>query len=290
MSPPQTYFSTLCLAGIVMLTIYVLPCFMRPLDFLGNFKSYAFGFISYMLMMPVFTNVFQIYAMCNLHDVSWGNRPASTGQEAFTDVKKEQAKSEEEYKVFRTNFVLLWLLANLGYYIMIVELVASSSGSTYRDRDSGYLAGFSCYLAGLVVFRVTFASIYICKWKCRYCCGSKYKVPHRNMMSDFKTIKKNAKNGESTDDEEIDAELKRVFDKEIAQGTDRESNDQSEIHDRTMALLSKRYANDDEVNESDEDYDFKELEDAAVEEAEDRIYTEYKRCQEDGTRMEESIM
>ena len=145
-----------------MLTIYVLPCFMRPLDFLSNFKSYAFGFISYMLMMPVFTNVFQIYAMCNLHDVSWGNRPASTGQEAFTDVKKEQAKSEEEYKVFRTNFVLLWLLANLGYYIMIVELVASSSGSTYRDRDSGYLAGFSCYLAGLVVFRVTFASIYIC--------------------------------------------------------------------------------------------------------------------------------
>ena len=57
-----------------------------------------------------------------------------------------------------------------------------------------------------------------------------------------------------------------------------------------MALLSKKYANDDEVNESDEDYDFKELEDAAVEEAEDRIYTEYKRCQEDGTRMEESIM
>jgi len=32
--PPETYFSTLCLAGIIMLTIYVLPCVMRPLDFL----------------------------------------------------------------------------------------------------------------------------------------------------------------------------------------------------------------------------------------------------------------
>jgi len=79
-----------------------------------------------MLMMPVFTNVFQIYAMCNLHDVSWGNRPTSTGQEAFTANKNDQAKSENDYKVFRTNFVLIWLAANMGYYIMIVELVKSN--------------------------------------------------------------------------------------------------------------------------------------------------------------------
>jgi lysylphosphatidylglycerol synthetase-like protein (DUF2156 family) len=212
-TPPETYFSTLCLAGIIMLTIYVLPMVMRPLDFLSNFKHYICGFIAYMVMMPVFTNVFQIYAMCNLHDVSWGNRPASTGQEAFTDVKKEQAKSEEDYKVFRTNFVLIWLAANMGYYIMIVELVSSASGSTYRDKDSGYLAGFSCYLGALVIFRVVFASMYICKWKCRYNCSKKYKVPHRNMIADFKTIKKNCVNGESTDDEEMEEELNKIYEK-----------------------------------------------------------------------------
>ena len=238
-SPPEEYFSTLCLAGIIMLTIYVLPMFMRPLDFCENIKNYVVGFFSFMVMMPVFTNVFQIYAMCNLHDVSWGNRPASTGQEAFTDVKKEQAKSEEDYKVFRTNFVLLWLLANLAYYITIIELVVTGTDSTYRDRDSGYLAGFSCYLAGLVIFRVSFAGIYICKWKCRYCCSSKYKVPHRNMIMDFKTIKKNAKNGESTDDEEIEAQLKKVFEdnKDELMGTER---DVSELHDRTLALIKKK--------------------------------------------------
>ena len=113
------YFSTLCLAGTIMLTIYVLPMVMRPLDFLSNFKSYSLGFMSYMMMMPIFTNVFQIYAMCNLHDVSWGNRPTSTGQEAFTDNKNDKAKAEGDYKVFRTNFVLVWLAANVGYYIMI---------------------------------------------------------------------------------------------------------------------------------------------------------------------------
>ena len=62
-----------------MVLVYLLPFVMRPLDFLANFKHYFFGFLAYMLMLPVFTNLFQVYAMCNLHDVSWGNRPTSTG-------------------------------------------------------------------------------------------------------------------------------------------------------------------------------------------------------------------
>ena len=73
--------------------------------------------------MPMFTNVFQIYAMCNMHDVSWGNRPSSTGTEAFTGDRNNQAKLEGDYKVFRTNFVLFWLIANIVYYIMIMQFI-----------------------------------------------------------------------------------------------------------------------------------------------------------------------
>ena len=97
-------------------------------DFLQNFKSYTMGFLSYMVMMPVFTNIFQIYAMCNLHDVSWGNRPTSTGQEAFSANKQQQANSENDYKVYRTNFVMLWLLGNVAYYIAILEIVQAAGG------------------------------------------------------------------------------------------------------------------------------------------------------------------
>ena len=116
---PETYFSLLCLAGIIMLSIYCMPIIMRPFDFLANIRNYSMGFISYMLMMPVFTNVLQIYAMCNLHDVSWGNRPTSTGAEAFAAKRAEQEKLTNDYKVFRTNFVLCWLAANAAYYIAI---------------------------------------------------------------------------------------------------------------------------------------------------------------------------
>jgi cellulose synthase/poly-beta-1,6-N-acetylglucosamine synthase-like glycosyltransferase len=35
----------------------------------------------YILMLPTFVNIMQIYSMSNLHDISWGNRPSavSTG-------------------------------------------------------------------------------------------------------------------------------------------------------------------------------------------------------------------
>ena len=93
----------------------------------------------------MFTNVFQIYAMCNLHDVSWGNRPADTGTSAFTANKEKQKNSDDDYKVFRTNFVFCWLFANMIYYVLIGELVDvdSSKFEKVKSSDDGYLAYFS---------------------------------------------------------------------------------------------------------------------------------------------------
>ena len=163
-----------------------------------------------MIMMPVFTNVFQIYSMCNLHDVSWGNRPAGTGQEAFTADKSDQAKSEADYKVYRTKFLLKWLAANLGFYMLIVEFLTKKTESAIRDGDSGILEIFSMYLGALVVFRVVFAAIYILMWKFRYNFMEKYKVSKRNLLVDFSAIKKKCKNGLSSDDEEIEEELEKI--------------------------------------------------------------------------------
>ena len=80
------HFSWLVLAGTIMLLIYVVPFILRPIDFLENFKGYTVGLVAYILLIPMFTNIFSIYSMCNLHDISWGNRPTTntTGTEAFS--------------------------------------------------------------------------------------------------------------------------------------------------------------------------------------------------------------
>lgn len=79
-----THFSWEVFAGAIMLVVYLIPIILRPLDFASNIYKYIVGLVSYFLLMPMFLNVFTIYAMCNLHDVSWGNRPTSTGTEAFS--------------------------------------------------------------------------------------------------------------------------------------------------------------------------------------------------------------
>jgi len=71
------HLSKMVLAGTVMLTVYVLPMLLRPIDFVYNFKGYFIGLITYLFLLPMFVNIMQIYGFCNLHDLSWGNRPTA---------------------------------------------------------------------------------------------------------------------------------------------------------------------------------------------------------------------
>ena len=195
-----------------MLSMYITPFLMRPIDAIQNWKPYCLGFLAYLLMMPVFTNIFMIYAMCNLHDVSWGNRPSSTGQEAFTAKKKAQEQAKEDYLVFRTNFVFVWLAANVGYYIMILELRHSEGGRdpNLRDSDDGYLMYFSLGLSSLVLCRLVFSIIYVLKWKFRYNCKREYKIVPRDLAADVYNLKRTS-NGESSDDEQLEEKLELIF-------------------------------------------------------------------------------
>ena len=74
-----------------MLSIYLIPMILRPLDFIFNFRQYVLGLLAYIVMLPVFINIMQVYSMSNLHDVSWGNRPTvSGGADMHTIHEKKQ--------------------------------------------------------------------------------------------------------------------------------------------------------------------------------------------------------
>lgn len=116
-------------------------------------------------------------------------------------------------------------------------------------------------------------------------------------MADFKKIKRTSQ-GESTDDEEIEKELNKIYEQNkneidrnqtsnpMEQSMGPHAGDVSKL-DQTLAFVAKTGKKEDE---SDEDYDFNEFEDAGVEEAEDRIYSEYKRKQADGQVMDEQVL
>jgi len=86
------HLSILTLAGTLSYSIYLIPVILRFGDFFFNPGKYICGFMSYMVLLPMYTNLMQIYSICNLHDLSWGNRPSESGNgtEALAEDKKKQ--------------------------------------------------------------------------------------------------------------------------------------------------------------------------------------------------------
>lgn len=155
-------FSWLTVAGVILLGVYLVPMVFRPIDFLRQPVKYLYGFVAYFLMMPMYLNVFTIYALCNLHDVSWGNRPASTGTEAFSAVKKEQEEAKATYMVYRTNFLIFWLCCQVGFYILVLQMMISyDSAEIINSGTFTYFVFFSCYVAALVLFACFWAFWYL---------------------------------------------------------------------------------------------------------------------------------
>jgi len=52
------------------------------------------SFFQYLCLAPSFTNVLNVYAFCNLHDVSWGTK-GSDKAEALPSVSSKKGKNEE---------------------------------------------------------------------------------------------------------------------------------------------------------------------------------------------------
>ena len=72
------------------------------------------------------------------------------------------------------------------------------------------LDGFSMYLAGVVIFRVFFAILFVIKWQWRFAFNPKYKIEENNLEREFKRLKKDKDCQESSDDIEDRAHLELV--------------------------------------------------------------------------------
>jgi len=183
---PNYTFNYLLLAAIIMLSTYLLPIILRPVDFVRNITSYTFGLISYLLMIPMYLNVLSIYAISNLHDVSWGNRPTGTGTEAFTAAEAEQKKAKEGYLVFRTKMLVFWLLCQVLYYIMALQMMAAVYDKQIINSGKiTYLEFLTLYLAAIICFATVFAVLYTIIWWFRYCCLKAYKIEEQDLSKEF---------------------------------------------------------------------------------------------------------
>jgi cellulose synthase/poly-beta-1,6-N-acetylglucosamine synthase-like glycosyltransferase len=116
----------------------------------GNVKKVIMRTIQFLLMTPVYVNVFQIYAICNIHDCSWGNRP---------DMMTEEEKARrEEFEHYRTKWVIIWIVCNLVYV---------KAFETFVQLDSDKVALYVLYTMAMIMITIRFIgclAFYIHNW------------------------------------------------------------------------------------------------------------------------------
>lgn len=168
-----------------MLSVYSLPMILRPKDFLAHFKGYVLGFISYIFLLPTFMIIMNIYSMCNLHDLSWGNRPKNddTGTSAHAETAKAAAELNMNYQMFRANFLCGWVILN-ALYIIVISAKVNLVKTVVNDGSIGFIEVFSAYLASIVVFKLVFAVLHLLRFKVRLACNPDLRVQVVDLVKD----------------------------------------------------------------------------------------------------------
>ena len=107
--------------------------------------------VHFIIATPTYVNIFIIYAMCNIHDVTWGNRPDKQTQDELSKL--------EDFKKFRTSWVLLWALTN-GFLAYLLDALDSKSS---KYGGIVYLVGIFGIIGLIIRFLGGMAYIFCCK-------------------------------------------------------------------------------------------------------------------------------
>ena len=112
--------ATLASVSVIFLALYALSYALPLIMNISHLKVWDFlkgvGYSIY--LAPTYINIFTIYAISNIHDVTWGSRP-SVQNPAF---KAIEDKKQITYKNYRSNFLVIWLIVNVIVGFIIVYM------------------------------------------------------------------------------------------------------------------------------------------------------------------------
>ncbi|KAF9295203.1 Chitin synthase, class 1 [Mortierella antarctica] len=146
------------------------------------------SFIQYLFMVPSYVNILNVYAFCNIHDISWGTKgdtsvatdlgvakqtadgvevsvptdshdinnayDEAVSQLSIKTVEVKQSrdaktKQEDYYREIRTRVLLTWIMSNAA----LVALVTSNIFGDFTKTSQVYLGIVLWSVAGLALFR-----------------------------------------------------------------------------------------------------------------------------------------
>ena len=102
-----------------LFTYFIPPMLYECKLFCKTLPKQLLSILAYLLCMPLYLIVFQVYSYANFHDVTWGNREASADMTLQQIQKRQQEILNEkllkrDYKITRVFIFIVWIFMNLG--------------------------------------------------------------------------------------------------------------------------------------------------------------------------------
>ena len=245
----KEYFSKLTLFGLLVLASYIMPFVLRPIDFLKNAHHYVIGLICYILLLPFFSNIMQIYSMCNLHDVSWGNRPTIKAGDAKSAEQIKADRLKASYISFKYKFLVVWIILNIGYAVLVerhAQQIAEQGGW-------GFIEIFAAYLGLIVVYRLVFGFLHIVHFKFKKNCTKQFRTHKVDLLMEYQQLREAQDWQKSVANFKLEEQLRFVM------------NDQRLLLDNSLGIdkvkKAKTFFNNDDDDEEFEGAQNEELQD-----------------------------
>ncbi|TID28187.1 hypothetical protein CANINC_002620 [Pichia inconspicua] len=132
----DTQFRNLVIAILSTYLLYLFGfiIYMQPIHMLTSF-------VQYLLLSPAYVNVLNIYAFCNIHDITWGTKGQDKSNDLGIAIKGRKRDDELEIVIPTTKFQI-----DDGYSKMVKQLVtpamAENSSIDEDEQNRFYFAFF----------------------------------------------------------------------------------------------------------------------------------------------------
>lgn len=115
----------------------------------GQVLTIVRGAFHYVFMIPTYINILLIYAICNTHDCTWGNRPDT--------LNKDELEKLESFERFRARWTSIWILSNGIFAFLVLGALAGASMSTKVT----YFIGIGAAGIAVLVVRIVGGLLYL---------------------------------------------------------------------------------------------------------------------------------
>jgi hypothetical protein len=109
------------------------------------------GIVYLIFLSPTYINIISLYSICNIHDISWGSRPAG---DDVSKASKRDINMSIDYKNYRSQFLVVWAASNasIGFIVVLIS----------RSGQQSYLFFFAAILTVMIGFKLICSFLHSC--------------------------------------------------------------------------------------------------------------------------------